>query len=108
MAGPVTQKAPSLRNGIWGPNHPCGSHLQTHLFSWLLPHSFLLPLFLWVTNFSARWGSGGVASECGYSARMGKMEAKERAEMSLEPRGSHGPQMSLDLVCGFVIKRRMS
>lgn len=49
-----------------------------------------------------------MASECGYSARMGKMEAKERAEMSLEPRGSHGPQMSLDLVCGFVIKRRMS
>lgn len=106
MVGPVTPKAPSLRNGIWGPNHPCGSHLQTHLFSWLLPHSFLLPLLLWVTNFSARWGSGGVAS--GYSARVEKMEAKERDEMSLEPWGSHGPQMSLDLVCGFVIKRRMS
>lgn len=53
MAGSVAQKVPTHRNGAWGPNHPCDSHLQTRLFSWFLPHSFLLRLLLRVTNFSA-------------------------------------------------------
>lgn len=60
---------------------------------------FLLPLLLQVTNFSARQGFAGVAGGGqGCSARVAKMEARQRDEMSLEPRGSHGPQMSLDLV----------
>lgn len=44
----------------------------------------------------------------GIQPRWGKLKPNRGMKHLRSPRGSHGPQMSADSMCGFAIKRRMS